>query len=246
VANWASPFNLTEQPSEATLNLIANNISLSHPSIRTITLSILPPVFFRSVPSFLDSQGLLERSERVVGGFLEGWTKRVGDPVISKWIVVVLLVSMFLNARLLSAARRGAMQPIQTITKPNESEKSTDTAHKPPSHLPPPTAVTSNENAAKFAPSFTLNDSEDDDKEDPLSVSKKGGRRTRSLSECMQILTSGQPQDLSDEEVVALTIQKKIPLYALEKTLKDLERAVKIRRAAVCTISSDYFADIFF
>src|SRR5579859_6292874 len=225
--NWASPFNHTEQPSEATLSLIANSISSSHPSINSITISILPPVFFRSISTF-DNQTILERAETVVGGFLEGWTQRVGDPVISKWIVIILCVSMGLNAWLLNAAGRGAMQSINVpAAKPaleikDKVEKSN------------PTIAVSDTNTVARANVFSLNDSESDDDEKHVHAIKRSTRRVRSVTECMQILTEGRPQDLLDEEIIALTLQKKIPLYALEKTLQDLERAVKIRRATVC------------
>jgi hypothetical protein len=118
---------------------------------------------------------------------------------------------------------------------------SIDTVHKPSSYPPFSTTVTSDKDIAKLASPFTINDSEGDDEEDQLSVLKKGSRRIRAMTECMQLLKEGRPQDLLDEEVIALTIQKKIPLYALEKTLKDLERAVKIRRAVVCMTSTDCF-----
>ena len=234
VTSWANPFNLTEQPSEATLNLIANNISASHPFVRTVTLSILPPVFFRSVSLSLEGQGFLERGERAVGGFLEAWTTHVGDPVISKWIVVTLCVSMGLNAWLLNAARRGAMQPLQLSPVSESLEK----ASRSTSTSQPPISVMANNIPSKSTTHFTINDSESDDEEKHISALKRNSRQVRSVSECMEILSNGRPHELLDEEVISLTMQKKIPLYALEKTLKDLERAVKIRRAVVCMLCS--------
>jgi hydroxymethylglutaryl-CoA reductase (NADPH) len=233
VSNWSTPFNLTEQPSEATLNLISNNISLSHPYLRSITLSILPPVFFRSISATAGEQGFLQRSERAVGGFLEGWTNSVGDPVISKWIVVVLCVSMGLNAWLLNAASRNVLQPIDAaLAKSTNNEKALQDDKRPTKQ--PTISVTEDNTFAKTANLFSLNDSESDDDEKHIAAIKKNSRRVRSVTECMQILTDGRPHELLDEEVIALAIQKKIPLYALEKNLKDLERAVKIRRAVVC------------
>jgi len=216
------------------LKVIGNAVSSTNAEIRTITLHILPPVFFKSNTLAIPSQTLFEQSEAVVGGFLEAWTNRVGDPVISKWIVVVLCVSMSLNARLLSAARRGAMQPTVNTPKavPNKEAPS-----KPETAPSPPSISIGTENRASSATSFRLDESESDDEEKRLAAVQKSTRRIRSLSECMQILTEGRPSELLDEEVIALAIQKKIPLYALEKTLKDLERAVKVRRAVVCKIS---------
>ena len=233
MSGWTNPFNLTEQPSEATLSFIANNISSSHPYILTITLNVLPPVFFRSVPSSADGQGLLERSERAVSSFLEGWTRSVGDPIISKWIVIILCVSMGLNAWFISQARRGAMQPIQpSVAKMPVS----DVQGKVSRLVQPAISVTGAQQSTSSKSSILLNDSDSDDDEKRLAAVKKNTRRVRSASECMEILSSRRPQDLLDEEVIALTLQKKIPLYALEKTLNDLERAVKIRRAVVCIL----------
>jgi hydroxymethylglutaryl-CoA reductase (NADPH) len=228
---WTNPFNLTEQPSEATLNLIANSISSTNPYIRSITLGIFPPVFFQSLP--VEAQGLLERSEHAVGGFLEGWTRSIGDPVISKWIVVVLCMSMGLNAWLLNAARHGAMQPIySSATKSGLPEIVLDKSSKGASTTPAYSVAA--EKPVPKVNTFVLNDSESDDEDKHMSVVKSRNRRIRSVSECMRVITEGHPQELLDEEVVALVLQKKIPLYALEKSLKDLERAVRVRRAAVC------------
>jgi hydroxymethylglutaryl-CoA reductase (NADPH) len=228
VFSWPNPFNLSEQPSEATLSLIANNISSGHSNIQSITLTILSPLFFQSVSS-VESQGLFEQGEHAVGNFLEGWTRRVGDPVISKWIVIILCVSMGLNAWLLNAVSRGAMQPLQT------SNKSADIDSKP--SIPERSTMISQTEPPKLGTPFVLNDSENDDEEKHISAVKKISRRVRSLAECVQILSEGRAADLLDEELIALTVQKKISLYALEKTLNDFERAVKIRRAVVCILS---------
>jgi len=142
---------------------------------------------------------------------------------MSKWIVIILCVSMGLNAWLLSEVRRGALQPLPQ-EKPSEVEKAG--VEKAPT-LP-------EINGKAPATKFIFDESESDEDEDETRVARINKRRTRSASECMQLLSEGRPQELLDEELIALVLQKKIPLYALEKSLKDLERAVKIRRAAVC------------
>lgn len=45
--------------------------------------------------------------------FLENWTKAVGDPILSKWIVVILAMSIVFNAYLFNAARGGLAQTTQ-------------------------------------------------------------------------------------------------------------------------------------
>ena len=180
----------------------------------------------------MKSPGILLRGERFVGGFLEGWTRSVGDPIISKWIVVILCVSMGLNAWLLNAARRGAMQPPQILTTKSAAEKSPVVSHNKPSASNLAITVSADKPQVTISLSSVAGE-RDDEKNDSLAA-KRSGRRVRSMTECLQTLSRGRPQDLLDEEIIALTLQKKIPLYALEKSLGDLERAVKIRRAAVC------------
>jgi hydroxymethylglutaryl-CoA reductase (NADPH) len=228
--SWTNPFDLAAQPSQAALSLISDNISLRYPAVRTIFLSVIPPQIFQSVSVPSATEGLFERSGLIVGGFLEGWTNRVGDPVMSKWIVIVLCVSMGLNAWLLNAASRGAMQLGPSIAA-NLSEATSPTVDEEPRSISAP--ILTKHAVDRAAPVFTVEDELSDD-EGNLVQQNNGRQRIRSLSDCMQILAEGHPSDLLDEEVIALTIEKKIPLYALEKSLQNLERAVKIRRAVVC------------
>lgn len=74
---------------------------------------------------------------------------------------------------------------------------------------------------------------------DEVSVELRSGSvENRSIEECWEIYAGGLGAfDLSDEEVVMLVQKGKIPGYGLEKGLKDLERAVKIRRAVMSRAS---------
>lgn len=60
----------------------------------------------------------------------------------------------------------------------------------------------------------------------------------RTFAECERLLKSGKVQELHDEEIVKLSLQGKIAGYALEKVLKDSERAVRVRRAIVSRTSN--------
>ncbi|KAJ3121295.1 3-hydroxy-3-methylglutaryl-coenzyme A (HMG-CoA) reductase isozyme [Nowakowskiella sp. JEL0407] len=55
----------------------------------------------------------------------------------------------------------------------------------------------------------------------------------RSIDECLEVIKAGKASQLSDEEVVFLAEKGKVPSYALEKTLGDYTRAVKIRRMLI-------------
>jgi len=55
----------------------------------------------------------------------------------------------------------------------------------------------------------------------------------RSNEELEKLLAEKRVKEMSDEEVVSLSMRGKIPGYALEKTLGDFTRAVKIRRTII-------------
>lgn len=59
----------------------------------------------------------------------------------------------------------------------------------------------------------------------------------RSLEDCVEVMKEGLTAKLNDEEVILLATTGKLPLYALEKQLKDCTRAVSIRRAAISRLS---------
>lgn len=170
-------------------------------------------------------------SGRVVDGLL----KSLEDPILSKWIIFALAMSIILNGYLFNAARWSIKEPLQ---------------------MPPHHAVDANEialaerfnNAASSAPLKLasidsdaperlppLTPAETDDEEDILTMRKPAEqniiRRTQAQME--QMLQEKKANLLTDREVVELSMQGKIPGYALEKTLKDTTRAVKIRRAII-------------
>lgn len=60
----------------------------------------------------------------------------------------------------------------------------------------------------------------------------------RSPEDCVFIMKSGMAQNLTDAELVNMVIDGSMPLYALEKQLKDTTRAVVIRRTAISRMST--------
>ncbi|CCH61526.1 hypothetical protein TBLA_0E04740 [Henningerozyma blattae CBS 6284] len=60
---------------------------------------------------------------------------------------------------------------------------------------------------------------------------------TRPLTELQELMKSGEAHTLKNKEVVSLVVKGKMPLYALEKQLKDSTRAVKVRRQAISLLS---------
>lgn len=85
--------------------------------------------------------------------------------------------------------------------------------------------------------------------ESSTSNSSSGKGPIRTLDECIDIFENG-PRPLSDslallndEEIIMLAQDGKVAAYALEKVLgsAELERAVRIRRALICTFSFSFF-----
>lgn len=81
----------------------------------------------------------------------------------------------------------------------------------------------------------------DGDEEEEGSSSDDGlvlpAKKVRSLEDCMEVMKEGLTANLNDEEVVQLAVKGKLPLYALEKQLKNSTRAVCVRRAAISRLS---------
>ncbi|KAK3382563.1 hydroxymethylglutaryl-coenzyme A reductase-domain-containing protein [Lasiosphaeria ovina] len=169
---------------------------------------------------------------RMVGGIL----KSLEDPILSKWIVVALALSVALNGYLFNAARWGIKDPnapdhpinpedLADAQKFNDTESATlplGEYMKPT--LPPPVPLT---------PAST-----DDESDVLLKTSRpappaENPMVVRNFALLEKMLQEKRAHELNDEEVVALSMRGKIPGYALEKTLKDFTRAVKIRRSII-------------
>ena len=170
---------------------------------------------------------------RIAGGVL----KSLEDPVLSKWIVVALTMSVALNGYLFNAARSGIKDPnmpehpvnakdLAEAQKFNVSESSTNLAPRefvrPRRNVPTPPASTDDEGDLHMKQRPRAHDPE---------LSRPAVQRSK--EELDKMLAEKRAHELSDEEIVALCVRGKIPGYALEKTLKDFTRAVKIRRAMI-------------
>lgn len=164
---------------------------------------------------------------RMVGGLLQS----LEDPVLSKWIVVALALSVALNGYLFNVAKTGIQDPnVPTHTiDPNELARAQQFNEAPPSvplplgeYIPPTEPPT---------PALT------DDESEPLGVRKKsvaaepGVIRPNEVLDTM--LAAKKAHEMNDDEVVLMSLRGKIPGYALEKTLKDYTRAVKVRRSII-------------
>ena len=206
-----------------------------------ILVTILPPISYelhsplsgtedRDVnDSIFDGEYTDQFLNYVVGGrVVEGVLKSLDDPVVSKWIIVALTISVVLNGYLFNAARWGIKDPwVSSDLIRGERARSKSPAAPLTTHHKTDPAPT---NGAIRQPQ--------ENRKSP-SNSEEG---PRSVSECEQMLKAKQAAFLSDRELIEMAIRGKVLFHALEKTLdnpmamsklESLTRAVKIRRALV-------------
>lgn len=235
----------------------------------------------------------------VLDSFMSGWSVIVGDPVISKWLSLALVISIFLNAYLLkgiatgnaavaegnaagaaafAAARmigahldreaitasrrpsgkgkqapadnekerlsqyhRGVVQAVrsQSASVPERTsatkEEARDDAHVPVGVAPASEGAT---------PSKAFDDKDNATPQGGATLSINGvssdhSAQPRPIDEILEVYADGiGAMMLSDEEVILLVQKGKVQGYALEKTLQDNERAVRIRRATISRASA--------
>ncbi len=224
-----------------------------------------------------------------------GVLKSLEDPVLSKWIVVALAMSVALNGYLFNAARWGikdpnlpdhpvdprelaqaqrfndtesATLPLGEFQKPSPRNSSTTKIHTNTTATTTNTNTkssnsssgggsssnsTSNGTTASINPNNPLTPASTDDESDPLlllaaqaaapsSSSSPSPRRPppplplpqeRGPADVERMLQEKRAHELTDEEVVALSLRGKISGHALEDILKDFTRAVRVRRAII-------------
>ncbi|KAF4948936.1 hypothetical protein FGADI_9220 [Fusarium gaditjirri] len=165
---------------------------------------------------------------RMVGGIL----KSLEDPVLSKWIVIALALSVALNGYLFNVARWGIKDPNVPEHSIDRNElaraqqfNDTGSATLPLGEYVPPTPM----RTQPSTPAIT------DDEAEGLHMTKArpANLPNRSNEELEKLLSEKRVREMTDEEVISLSMRGKIPGYALEKTLGDFTRAVKIRRSII-------------
>lgn len=213
-----------------------------------ITVTVLPPIKYE-LRSPLSGYGIEDASsadaaytdhlfDYVVGGkVVEGVLKSLEDPVVSKWIIVALTVSIILNGYLFNAARWSIKEQQAPQDSPSEVSfnprqgivRRMSMGERKPKDLD------------KYAGAPTSTNGHVPDPKDPV-IAEDHHFSIRDAEECEQMLKEKKAAYLNDSELSELAVRGKIPGYALEKTLENKEvmtrlasltRAVKIRRTLV-------------
>jgi len=186
-------------------------------------------------PSAADSRGYgssdsFDGSDLFVEGMggrvVESLLKSLEDPVLSKWIFVALAMSLVLNGYLFNAARwsvkeTGHSQEYEASTIANGSA---DNALAPVivERIVPVNCTCGGGAGTRHSIENGLPIGQD-------TANEVG----RTLTECEEMLKEKRARELNDAELVELSLRGKIPGYALEKTLADTGRAVRVRRSVI-------------
>ncbi|KAF2669089.1 hmg-CoA reductase [Microthyrium microscopicum] len=181
-----------------------------------------PSIHYAPLPDFNDSSDGSSMYDGMGGKVVGGVLKSFEDPILSKWIVAALILSLALNGYLFNAARWTIKEPVKPDAPATDIEvQDTPQGRQIPGQVqhqnPPPEIREPAQIVEPIAERLPSDDS--------------GIMRSR--EECEAILKEKKAPKLTDEELIDLSIRGKIPGYALEKTLGDLTRAVKIRRSVV-------------
>ncbi|KAI5996499.1 hydroxymethylglutaryl-coenzyme A reductase-domain-containing protein [Pisolithus orientalis] len=95
---------------EALRSLETFHFAEDNSSSGDILVQIAPPVHFLVIPPSRPSS----RTGEMIDNFMTAWTKIVGDPFLSKWIVLLLASSLALNGYLLKSIAEGAIRGIHS------------------------------------------------------------------------------------------------------------------------------------
>ncbi|EMR09091.1 hydroxymethylglutaryl-CoA reductase (NADPH) [Pneumocystis murina B123] len=170
-----------------------------HPSIRKVSLNVLPVFTLKAINKPFSVDAVLES--------LELWAKSISDPIMNKWIMIILILSIIFNAYLFNVTRW--VTPVQISLKTQDSS----------SHM--------------IEEIKKITDNTSSYLEKDLYGNISNNSEIRSIDKCEELLKKGLSTLMQDEEILQLTLNSKIPSYALEKVLNDPERAVKIRRSFI-------------
>ncbi|CAO2649957.1 Nn.00g012490.m01.CDS01 [Neocucurbitaria sp. VM-36] len=220
----------------------------------TIVTVLMPIKYELEYPSIHYAEPGVSDTDSAFGAnisthIVDGVLKSLEDPFLSKWIVLALAMSVVLNGYLFNAARWTIKEPHQPLEPPSPSEVQEgapsvpQTPRVPSMHMPtPPRTPGPDEQSGRGAVQPLTQMARQPppvqpqmlQPEIPAGPTEEQQRQpVRPMEYLEQVLREKQAPKLTDEELIELSLKGKIPGYALEKTLGDKTRAVKIRRGLV-------------
>ncbi|KAH7347068.1 hydroxymethylglutaryl-coenzyme A reductase-domain-containing protein [Pyrenochaeta sp. MPI-SDFR-AT-0127] len=220
--------------------------------IPTIVTVLMPIKYELEYPSIHYAEPGIPDTDSAFGAnisthIVDGVLKSLEDPFLSKWIILALVMSVVLNGYLFNAARWTIKEPHKALEPPSPSEVQLGAPSVPPTprvpsmHMPtPPRTPGPDEQAGRgivqpltqiARPSVQTQMLQPDIPAGPTEEQQRQPNRPTEILE--QLVKDKQAHKLTDEELIEVSIRGKIPGYALEKTLGDKTRAVKVRRGVV-------------
>ncbi|KAF9208743.1 3-hydroxy-3-methylglutaryl-coenzyme A (HMG-CoA) reductase isozyme [Haplosporangium sp. Z 27] len=181
-------------------------------------------------------------TERPIEKMFGIWSYLIQDPVLSKYISLALTASLLLNIFLLNVAKQSRQSPTPATPKTSAASPSTTTVTTVVATTTKIAAQTQQIGTPITSTSSVIQPTRVQKVEclaEPKAVveltsSKDNLALVRPVEECLALIkSSAGASSVTDEELIMLVNCNKIPSYALEKTLGDLTRAVKIRRALI-------------
>jgi len=212
----------------------------------TIVTVLMPIKYELEFPSVHYAEPIIASNNSAFGSnisshIVDGVLKSLEDPFLSKWIVLALVMSVVLNGYLFNAARWTIKEPHKPLEPALPSEVLDGALSVPPTpgvssmHMPtPPRTPGPDEQYKAIQPLTTRPAAQGLLLEIPSGPTEEQQRQPNRPTEILeQMVKDKQAPKLTDEELIEMSLRGKIPGYALEKTLGDKTRAVKIRRGLV-------------
>ncbi|KAG2217475.1 hypothetical protein INT45_010761 [Circinella minor] len=196
--------DVTQPQVAQVLDNILNQHLVSDQSQLPLVVEVFPPLLFH-LRSPSTTRFIPESITRPFEALTEIYAVFIQHPVISQWLTIALVVSLFLNTYLFNVAKQS-----KQVTTPTSTTTINNTVQLP---------VLQQQVIKKKSTMMTTNTSDN----------------VRSVNECVSFMKT--PEQLNNEEVIALVQAGKMAPYALEKVLGDFERAVSIRRALISRAS---------
>lgn len=191
-----------------------------------LVLKTSPPLMFQLL-SHPPAYSNPATTTQLVRDIYTTYTVYMQDPVISKWVVVILTLSILLNTYLFEITKHHKQQQpeIKIVSSSQRQPKSftVSSFHKRNTSI---NGITLGSNESRHHHRYSKS-----------NVQRPGLMRT--TEECVQILNDPSlgPELLADEEIIHLIQKAHIEPHGLEKILRDFERAVHIRKIVISRAS---------
>ncbi|KAI1786178.1 mannosyl oligosaccharide glucosidase-domain-containing protein [Ganoderma leucocontextum] len=196
-----------------------------------LVVKVAPPIYIRALPLAPALRASNTNTGEAVENSMSSWSSIVGDPVVSKWVVALLAVSVALNGCSLKgiaagsglAAMRAARSQGIADEEPEEEHSLAPVMFMASAACRPLNLETVSQDALPIRSPPVEPIAPESREVEPAHV------EVRSLAECVHVFENGpRPvsvalKTLNDEEVILLCQTGKIVPYALEKMLGDFD-----------------------